>query len=72
MFRTIQDVIDWYKTGANKERMKMTNKSALGYMIVAAKRAGLHDEFIQRLVRLMCAAMDEKTEEEAEQAYNNF
>jgi len=49
----------------------MTNGSAIGYAIIAAKRIGLTPEQIRKLDRALYEAMDEITEEEAEEAYRN-
>jgi len=54
----------------------MTNKAAIGYMILAAKIAGRIHDFdygkIQMLAELMLDQMDEHTEAEAEHGYRNF
>jgi hypothetical protein len=49
----------------------MTNAAAIGYMILAAKRADIDPELIEVLVHLMVQEMDLTTEEEAEQAYKS-
>ncbi|MHA6484506.1 hypothetical protein ACX1C1_21650 [Paenibacillus sp. strain BS8-2] len=49
----------------------MTNGTAIGYMIIAARRAGLDKDTIQRLEATMYLEMDRVTEGEAEQAYQN-
>lgn len=50
----------------------MTNEAAIGYMILAAKNSEFSDRLIQRLEGNMQRVMDEKTEEEAELAYEKF
>lgn len=47
----------------------MTNGAAKGYAIIAAKWIGLSPQQIENLVRAMDTAMDEHTEEEAEEVY---
>lgn len=49
----------------------MTNAAAIGYMIIAARRLQLDPEIIAHLVTVMCYAMDEITEGEAEFVYQN-
>lgn len=49
----------------------MNNGAAIGYMILAARRADLDYEMIMVLENLMKQEMDMTTEEEAEDAYNN-
>lgn len=49
----------------------MTNGAAIGYMIIAARKAGLDDETIQRLESMMYLEMDRMTEGEAEHVYQN-
>jgi hypothetical protein len=49
----------------------MTNGAAIGYAILASKRLGLTLEQIRQLDRAMYEAMDEYTEEEAEEVYQN-
>lgn len=49
----------------------MTNGAAIGYMILAAKQAGMDKDHIKCLEELMVTEMDFATEEEAERAYNN-
>ena len=51
--------------------MSMTNGAAIGYAIIAAKRLKLSEEMIKKLDRGMYEAMDEITEEEAEEVYRN-
>ncbi|EHQ92181.1 hypothetical protein [Desulfosporosinus youngiae] len=50
----------------------MTNAAAIGYMILAAKEAGLDQKTISQLETLMVAEMDFHTEWEAEEAYCDF
>ncbi len=50
----------------------MTNAAAIGYMIRAAKQAGLDHHTIKVLEALMNEQMDFYTEEEAEQTYRSF
>jgi len=52
--------------------MRMTNAAAIGYMIRAAKQAGLDHDTIKELEALMNEQMDFHTEEEAEQTYRSF
>lgn len=47
----------------------MTNEAAIGYMILAAKRVKFDPLIIAMLERNMRSAMDEYSEEEAEEAY---
>jgi hypothetical protein len=49
----------------------MTNGAAIGYMIIAARRAGLDKETIDRLEAVMYLEMDRVTEGEAEYVYQN-
>ena len=53
-------------------RHRMTNAAAIGYMIRAAKQAGLDHDIIKELEALMNEQMDFHTEEEAEQTYRSF
>jgi hypothetical protein len=55
-----------------ERRMRMTNAAAIGYMIRAAKQAGLDHDTIKELEALMNEQMDFHTEEEAEQTYRSF
>lgn len=50
----------------------MTNKAAIGYMILAAKVLKMDDYDIRQLENEMISQMDENTEEEAEKEYKNF
>ena len=50
----------------------MTNAAAIGYMILAAKDLKLDKEVIRQLESNMKYFMDMRTEEEAEEVYNNF
>jgi len=50
----------------------MTNAAAIGYMILAAKALKLDKETIKQLEANMEHFMDMRTEEEAEETYNNF
>lgn len=50
----------------------MNNNQALGYMILAARRAEMAVEQIKQLEYLMKEEMDFATEEEAELAYKTF
>ncbi len=50
----------------------MTNEACLGYMILATKELGLDNRVINAITTIMIMAMDEKSEEEAEQAYKSF
>lgn len=52
--------------------MDMTNAAAIGYMILAAKDLALDKEIIRSLESEMKRIMEQKNEEEAENAYNNF
>ncbi len=47
----------------------MTNGAAIGYMIIAARRAKIDKQTIQLLELMMAAAMDEVTEQTAEHVY---
>jgi hypothetical protein len=47
----------------------MTNEAALGYMIIAARAAGLEEKIIKNLESEMQWAFDMKTESEAEESY---
>lgn len=49
----------------------MTNAASIGYAIIAARWIGLTEEQIKKLGRAMYEAMDEITEEEAEEVYRN-
>lgn len=49
----------------------MTNFAAIGYAIIAAKQIGLTSEQIKKLDSAMYEAMDEHTNEEAEEVYRN-
>lgn len=49
----------------------MNNAAAIGYAILAAKRADFDYELIKVLENLMRIEMDFKTEAEAEEAYRN-
>lgn len=50
----------------------MNNGTAIGYAILAARHwLKLDEEMIRRLERAMYEAMDEYTEEEAEEVYRN-
>lgn len=66
-FQSIDEIIRHYK----KEGKKLTNEAALGYMIIAAKAVGIKPSGIEKLEISMREAMDEKTEEEAEEAYKS-
>jgi hypothetical protein len=50
----------------------VTNGSAIGYMIMAAKRIEWSVTDIQTLESMMVDMMDLQTEEEAEETYRNF
>lgn len=50
----------------------MTNGSAIGYAILALKALGFQDEEIRKIESEMRYQMDMKTEDEAEEAYNQF
>ena len=50
----------------------MNNGTAIGYMILAAKRLGLKKETIQKLESAMSSEMDFATEEYAEKTYQQF
>lgn len=50
----------------------MNNSAATGYMILAAKRCGLHEKDIKALEREMQRQMDFRTEGEAEDTYRTF
>lgn len=50
----------------------MTNAAAIGYMILAAKDLKLDVKLIKQLEANMKYFMDMRTEEEAEEVYNNF
>lgn len=50
----------------------MTNSAAIGYMILAAKALNLDKDTIKKLERKMYEIMEFKTEEEAEEVYQNF
>lgn len=50
----------------------MNNNQAIGYMILAARRAELSIQHIKHLEFLMKEEMDFSTEEEAERAYKTF
>lgn len=47
----------------------MTNQAAIGYAILAAKRLNLAPIVIKAVEEAMYREMDERTEEEAEEAY---
>lgn len=49
----------------------MTNGSAIGYAMKAAKLLKYSPEEIRKLERMMYSLMDEITEEEAEEFYQN-
>jgi hypothetical protein len=49
----------------------MTNAAAIGYMIIAARRAGLDKDTILRIMAAMYSSMDEITEGEAEHVFQN-
>ena len=50
----------------------MTNGAAIGYMILAAERAGYNSKTIKELEALMLGEMDFVTEEEAERYYKEI
>ena len=50
----------------------MTNESAIGYMILAAKALDIAVEDIRKIAQEMQSQMDFKTEECAEKAYKSF
>ena len=50
----------------------MTNGAAIGYMIRAAKQAGLDEETIKTLETLMEEQMDFYDEQQAELSYQSF
>jgi hypothetical protein len=50
----------------------VTNAEAVGYMILAAKKADLDEDTIRDLETRMISAMDIFTEDEADEAYRNF
>ncbi len=50
----------------------MTNETAIGYMILAARSLGIDQKMINDLEEEMAEMMDLKTESEAEKAYKNF
>lgn len=47
----------------------MNNDAAIGYALIAGYDIGLSKEQLKRLEQAMRAAMDEYTEEEAEEVY---
>lgn len=47
----------------------MTNGAAIGYMIIAARRAKIDKKTIQLLELMMATAMDEVTEDVAEHVF---
>lgn len=50
----------------------MNNGTAIGYMMIVAKKwLKLDDELVRKLERGMYEAMDEYTEKEAEEFYQN-
>ncbi|WP_165867283.1 hypothetical protein [Paenibacillus pinisoli] len=49
----------------------MTNSAAIGYMIIAARDAGLDKKTIKYIEMAMYTAMDEITEGEAEHVHQN-
>ena len=50
----------------------MTNKAAIGYMMLAAKALGLDENIIKDLDYTMQAAMDQYTESQAENVFIKF
>lgn len=48
-----------------------SNQACFGYMILAAKKAGLNDEQLQQIVRKMHTVHDEVTVEEAAKFYRD-
>lgn len=50
----------------------MTNEAAIGYMILAAKKAAYDEKIVRVFETLMLEQMDFHTEKEAEQTYRNF
>lgn len=50
----------------------MMNSTAIGYMIMAAKDAGVDDEIIREIQHNMTFFMEGKSYHEAENAYHNF
>jgi hypothetical protein len=49
----------------------MTNGAAIGYALLAAKKMGFNKEKLVELERTMLGFMDLRTEEDAEEVYNN-
>jgi len=49
----------------------MNNQAAIGYMIIAARHLEIDEAKIKELEHEMKFAMDEYSEEEAEEAYKN-
>jgi hypothetical protein len=49
----------------------VTNGAAIGYMILAAHRMGLTGDLLEKFERAMLQAMDQHTEQYAEEVYRN-
>lgn len=49
----------------------MNNEAALGYVLIAARNIKMSERHLKQLVAAMWEAMDEYTEEEAEEVFKS-